>query len=99
METLCTRNVRCGAGFSAVLYLLGVREQSLPRIQSMGLLEVLVEKFGFERLGANLRRHATQPLDNLKAAIEIAVDDFPHGAPQADDITLLLARYEGSSQE
>ena len=55
------------------------------------------EQYGLERLEEILRQHATEPLDDLKAAIESSVEDFSHGAYQADDITLLLVRYQGAT--
>ena len=56
------------------------------------------EQFGLERLEKVLLQYATEPLDDLKAAIETAVDGFSRGAYQADDITLLLVRYQGAGQ-
>jgi len=56
------------------------------------------EQYGLERLEELLRQHTTAPLDELKAAIEASVEKFSHGAHQADDITLLLVRYQGTSE-
>lgn len=53
------------------------------------------EQFGFERFEVLLHQHATDPLDDLRAAIESRVEEFSRGAYQADDITLLLVRYQG----
>jgi hypothetical protein len=36
------------------------------------------------------------PLDELQHKVLDAVENFAHGASQADDLTLLLVRYRGA---
>jgi phosphoserine phosphatase RsbU/P len=50
------------------------------------------EPFGDARLAAALREHAGLPAAELVAAIIGAVDAFVAGAPQSDDVTLLIAQ-------
>lgn len=49
--------------------------------------------FGTERLMETLGQHANASLGGLQSAILGAVERFAEGAPQSDDITLLLFRY------
>ncbi len=48
------------------------------------------ELFGDERLHHVLQAHATQTANDLVTTVVAAVDAFAAGAPQADDITLLV---------
>ena len=50
------------------------------------------EEFGLERLEALVRRHASGPLADLRAALELELQEFVRGVPYADDRTLLLLR-------
>jgi serine phosphatase RsbU (regulator of sigma subunit) len=49
--------------------------------------------FGFDRLFDVLRSGATDDLGGLQTRLLDAVDQFASGAPQADDITVLLVRH------
>jgi sigma-B regulation protein RsbU (phosphoserine phosphatase) len=53
--------------------------------------------FGAEGLQAVLQGQQDVPLDQLQETILNAVEKFTRGASQADDITLLLVRYQTSS--
>ncbi len=54
------------------------------------------EEFGTARLKEVAAARACAPLEELKTTILGAVREFTRGAAQADDITLLLARYRGT---
>jgi serine phosphatase RsbU (regulator of sigma subunit) len=51
--------------------------------------------FGDERLCATLAAHADEDLATLEAHVVGAVDRFIGSAPIADDLTLLLLRWNG----
>jgi sigma-B regulation protein RsbU (phosphoserine phosphatase) len=54
------------------------------------------EEFGRDRLLDVLRgMHGAKP-DTALDLLLSAVNQFAHGAPQADDITVLVFRYRGS---
>jgi serine phosphatase RsbU (regulator of sigma subunit) len=48
------------------------------------------EPFGDERLIAALREHAAAPAPTMVETITRLVDEYVAGAPQADDMTLLV---------
>lgn len=73
-------------GDTLVLFTDGITEAVNPR----------EEQFGNERLEQVVARHASAPLEKLQAAILEAVEEFTQGAPQADDITVLIVRYPGA---
>jgi phosphoserine phosphatase len=50
------------------------------------------EQFGRDRLGEVIRRHQTDPLSGLIERIVEGTESFARGAPQADDMTILLVR-------
>lgn len=50
------------------------------------------DEFGTPRLAEFLRRLIGQPLDQIASDLESALDDFSHGAPPGDDVTLVLIR-------
>jgi serine phosphatase RsbU (regulator of sigma subunit) len=50
------------------------------------------EEFGEERLTEALRRHRAEPAETIVQAVRTAVAEFTAGAPQADDITLVIAK-------
>jgi serine phosphatase RsbU (regulator of sigma subunit) len=50
------------------------------------------EEFGEERLTEVLRRSRGEPAEAIVEAVRQAVFDFAAGAPQADDITVVVAR-------
>jgi sigma-B regulation protein RsbU (phosphoserine phosphatase) len=50
------------------------------------------EEFGTERLVAVLRHSASIPAQEIVARIVAAVERFTAGAPQFDDITLLVVK-------
>jgi serine phosphatase RsbU (regulator of sigma subunit) len=51
------------------------------------------ELFGFPQLREVLMAHTHDSLSELQQAIFDAVAEFSRGAPQSDDITVLLVRY------
>jgi serine phosphatase RsbU (regulator of sigma subunit) len=55
------------------------------------------ELFGVPRLkNVLMGESTTTPLDELQRKVLDAVENFAHGASQADDLTLLLVRYRGA---
>ncbi|HEV2351517.1 MAG TPA: SpoIIE family protein phosphatase [Terriglobia bacterium] len=54
------------------------------------------DRFGFERLESVVANNSGATLEGLQAAILSAVEEFTRGAPQADDITLLMVRFLGA---
>ncbi|MHB8654667.1 MAG: SpoIIE family protein phosphatase [Terriglobia bacterium] len=73
------------AGDSLVLFTDGITDAVSPEIV----------RFGNERLQYVVEQNTGATLGDLQAAILAAVGEFTRGAPQADDITLLLLRYLG----
>ncbi len=53
------------------------------------------EMFDLERLQEVVARHATASVEELKAAILGAVEEFTRGTYLDDDLTLLIIRYQG----
>ncbi|MFQ5694980.1 MAG: SpoIIE family protein phosphatase [Terriglobia bacterium] len=53
------------------------------------------EEFGLERLRATVAAHAAAAPAALQAALLKEVQRFTRGAPQFDDMTLLILRYRG----
>jgi len=54
------------------------------------------EFFEVERAAAVLNKAAKKDMTTLVKTLQTAVDEFSEGAPQADDITMLALRYQGS---
>jgi phosphoserine phosphatase RsbU/P len=75
-------------GDTLVLYSDGVTEAA----------NAAEDLFGVERLRELLFAQDKAPLELLQTSILSAVAAFSHGVAQADDITLLLARFEGSAR-
>jgi serine phosphatase RsbU (regulator of sigma subunit) len=50
------------------------------------------EEFGEERLIEALRQHRAEPAETIVQAVRTALAAFTAGAPQADDITLVIAK-------
>ena len=75
-------------GDTLVLFSDGVTEAMDPELKEFGLV----------RLTEVLAGRAGASLDELQAAILAAVKVFTRGADQADDLTLLLVRYQGAAQ-
>jgi sigma-B regulation protein RsbU (phosphoserine phosphatase) len=69
-------------GDTLVLYSDGVTEANNPDF----------EEYGEQRFIELLQRHRTEPAANIVQAVTRAVDEFAGGAPQADDITLAIAK-------
>jgi phosphoserine phosphatase RsbU/P len=74
-------------GDTLVLYSDGVTEAMDPEH----------EMFGVSRLREVLVGKHEAPLETLKNSILESVQAFSRGASQADDITLLIARYRGAT--
>lgn len=53
------------------------------------------KQFGVARLKEVLAAHTRAPVEELQSAVLEAVQEFTRGAPQADDLTLLIVRYHG----
>ncbi len=56
------------------------------------------KEFGMARLKEVLAGRGDSPVQDLQTAILLAVEEFARGARQADDLTLLLVRYQGTAQ-
>jgi sigma-B regulation protein RsbU (phosphoserine phosphatase) len=70
------------AGDMLVLYSDGVTEANNQEY----------EEFGEERFIEVLQRHRADPASKIVEAVTKALTEFAAGAPQADDITLLVAK-------
>jgi phosphoserine phosphatase RsbU/P len=77
--------VSLGPGDFVIIYSDGVSEASNPA----------GEMFGEERLRAFTRGFAGASAAQLADAVHAALRDFSGGAPQGDDITLLVLKYKG----
>jgi serine phosphatase RsbU (regulator of sigma subunit) len=75
-------HTRLGHGDMLVLYSDGVTEANNPNY----------EEFGEDRFIGVLREHRERPAAAIVEAVTRALAEFASGAPQADDITLLVAR-------
>src|SRR5207245_9296873 len=75
-------------GDTLVLFSDGVTEARSPED----------EEFSTARLKDVVTRYASAPLQELQGNILNAVVEFTRGAGQADDVTLLLVRYQGAAQ-
>jgi phosphoserine phosphatase RsbU/P len=85
--TYVASSVRLQAGDTLLLYSDGVTEAADPDDQM----------FGVSRLREVLLGQDEMPLEGLKKKVLDAVRAFTRGANQADDITLVLARYRGDT--
>jgi len=56
------------------------------------------KEFGIARLKEASKGHENAPVEELQSLILAAVEQFTRGAQQADDLTLLLVRYQGAAQ-
>jgi phosphoserine phosphatase RsbU/P len=74
-------------GDTLVLFTDGISDAATPER----------DRFGFERLESVVAKNAGATLEGLQTAILGAVEEFTRGAPQADDITLLMVRFLGSA--
>ena len=70
------------AGDMLVLYSDGVTEANNPDY----------DEYGEERLIEVLKQHRTEPAADIVEAVTKSLAEFTSGAPQADDITLAVAR-------
>jgi serine phosphatase RsbU (regulator of sigma subunit)/pSer/pThr/pTyr-binding forkhead associated (FHA) protein len=57
------------------------------------------EMFGMQRLGELLNEKHDVPLEHLKKSVLESVENFVRGARQADDVTLLLVRYQATAKD
>lgn len=57
------------------------------------------EMFGMSRLGEVLSDKHDVPLDHLQKCVLESVENFVRGARQADDLTLLLVRYQATAKD
>jgi phosphoserine phosphatase RsbU/P len=74
-------------GDTLVLFSDGVTEAMDPAEQL----------FGVPRLKEVLTGHMQTPLEELQKIVLESVENFAHGASQADDLTLLLVRYRAAA--
>jgi phosphoserine phosphatase RsbU/P len=73
-------SVTLAPGDTIVMYTDGVNEA----------LSVTMQEFGDARLQHLLAQHAGDTADHMLEAVRDAVHTFSHGAPQSDDITLVV---------
>jgi len=78
----CQAAVRLDPGDMVVLYSDGVTEAT----------NAAYDEFGEERFTSLLQTHRQEPASRIVEAATRALTEFAAGAPQADDITLLVAR-------
>jgi phosphoserine phosphatase RsbU/P len=78
-------NIRLSAGDKLVCYTDGVTE---ARNEAGGL-------FGRKRLRSVVADHAGESCEAIRQAILSEMESFTAGAPQADDMTLLVIEYQG----
>lgn len=57
------------------------------------------EMFGMARLGELLHDKSDVPLEHLEKCVLESVENFVRGARQADDVTLLLVRYQATAKD
>lgn len=57
------------------------------------------ELFGKERVQTVIQRHQKLPLDELLKRLRQSIDDFANGAPQADDMTVILIRRRNHQED
>lgn len=76
------QRARLGKGDLLVIYSDGVTEAN----------DTAEEEFGEERLTEVLKQHRAEPAGIIVNAVTEAVSRFSAGAPQADDITLIVAK-------
>jgi len=76
-----TRDLHLAAGDTLVLYTDGWTEAATDE-----------GEYGIGRAAATLRRVKDRPLAELLAACRQEMEEFLHGAPRADDLTLLALR-------
>ncbi|HLI85922.1 MAG TPA: SpoIIE family protein phosphatase [Bryobacteraceae bacterium] len=76
------QSTRLDSGDVLVIYSDGVTEAN----------NISEEEFGEERLAAVLRSHRARPAGAIVNAVMEALGNFTMGAPQGDDITLVVAR-------
>ena len=81
-------NDKMSAGDFLVLYSDGISEAQNPR----------GELFGEQGLRKLLEMFKGKTLEELLEAIEAGVREFTGGAPQSDDMTLLLVHYRGKAK-
>jgi sigma-B regulation protein RsbU (phosphoserine phosphatase) len=85
-EFSCAR-ARLEPGDFLVVYTDGVSEAA--NTQS--------ELYGEERIREVLREYTGETVEDLAGCIQQSISLFINGAPQSDDVTLLVARYRGSA--
>lgn len=86
-EYACSR-IRLEPNDTLVLFSDGVTEAMNPE----------EEMYGTERLLETLHGRQETDLGNLQKSILESVETFTRGARQADDVTLLLVRYQAAAQ-
>ena len=85
-EKFKTSFARLELGDTLVLFTDGISDAVSPER----------DRFGFEGLERVVQQNTGATLEKLQTAILAAMEDFTRGAPQADDITLLMLRFLGA---
>jgi len=75
-------STKLGAGDVMLIYTDGITEAADPD----------EEEFGIDRLSTVLLAHRSEPLEDLRRAIEQELETFVRGVPYADDRTMLFLR-------
>ena len=57
------------------------------------------EMFGMTRLAEVLQDKSDVPLEHLQKCVLESVENFVRGARQADDVTMLLVRYQATAKD
>ena len=73
-----------------------------PRERSDGVTEAMDpedEMFGMTRLAEVLQDKSDVPLEHLQKCVLESVENFVRGARQADDVTMLLVRYQATAKD
>lgn len=86
--TFLSHSLSLRPGDTLVLFSDGVTEAMDPE----------EKEFGISRLKEVLKGRQSVPVEELQSAILAAIEEFTRGARQADDVTLLLVRYQGAAQ-
>ncbi len=104
IEELCEGGPVLGLPFRFV-YQQGqceLREGDMLALFSDGVTEAedpAGEEFGSDRLGATLAQRRGEPAQALIDAVIRSVEEWRAGAPAADDVTLVVARRTGSTED
>ncbi len=81
---------------------ISLEKDDLVLVYSDGVTEavnVAGDEFGDDRLIEELQKRQGQPLDEMLEQLLAVVKDFAGAAPQNDDITMMLLRYDSPARQ